>query len=296
MPALTPRLASGLRRLGAPAALALAALAALAPGARADDARKAQVITFGAIAARTVDAPPFDLAARASSGLPLTFEVVGGPAALDGKRVHLAGAPGLVIVRATQAGNAAFLPAVLEVTFEVRPLPRAPVIVSQPVGGPAEIGGQLTLSVSVSGEPQPKLQWRKDGVAITGAVEPTLSVAGASLSDAGAYDVIATNPSGSASSESARVTVVKRRQSISFQPPGPSVAGQPISLNASASSGLPVQFEVVSGQAILSGQVLTSPGGAVTVRATQPGDAVYDAATAVVQTIYVNPSQGQAVP
>ncbi len=298
MAAMTSSLPAGFRRLGLPAGLmcALAALAAFPAGARAQDSRRKQEITFGAIAARTVDAPPFEVAARASSGLPLSLEIAGGPAALDGRKLKLTGEPGLVIVRASQEGNAEFLPAVAEVVFEVLPRPRAPVIVSQPAGMRAEIGEPFTLSVSASGEPEPALQWRKDGAAIAGAVQRSLSIPAASPSDSGAYDVVATNASGSAVSERARVAVVKRRQSISFQPAGPGVAGQPVSLNASATSGLSVQYEIVSGQAILNGTVLTSPGGAVTVRALQAGDASYEAAMPVTQTIFVGPAPGQLVP
>ena len=64
----------------------------------------------------------------------------------------------------------------------------------------------------------------------------------------------------------------------------------PITLNASASSGLPVSFELVEGPATLSGNVLTLTGeeGQVKVKATQPGDGVeWQPATPVSRTFYV---------
>jgi hypothetical protein len=67
----------------------------------------------------------------------------------------------------------------------------------------------------------------------------------------------------------------------------------PYSLNATASSGLPVSF-AVTGPASLSGTTLTLTGaGIVTVIASQTGNANYAAATAVTQSITVNSSQSQ---
>jgi Immunoglobulin I-set domain len=276
----------------------LAALAVLAPGAAAQDGPKKQEIVFQEIPAHTVGDAPFDIVARATSGLPPTLEVVSGPAVLDGKKLSLTGAPGLVIVRASQEGNDAFLPAhAAERAFTVRPRPSAPEILAGPVAAEVEIGDAATLAAQASGEPAPALQWRRNGVPITGATGRTLTIPTAALSDAGSYDVVATNASGSATSAPARVAVVKRSQSISFQSASSSVApGQQVSLNASASSGLPVRFEVVSGAGILSGPALTSQGGTVVVRASQPGDGVYAAAMPVTQTFTFTASLGQRPP
>lgn len=267
-------------------AVPLAALALLAAlPAAAQDGRRKQEIIFPEIAPRTVDAPPFAIAVRSTSGLPVTLEVVTGPAILDKKVLRLTGEPGLVLIRATQPGDATFAPAIpASRGFEVRPRPYPPAIITQPAGASVEIGDPFTLSVNVRGEPAPSVQWRKDGVPLTDATARTLSFAAASASDSGIYDVVASNPSGTVTSERARVTVAKRHQSIMFMPGGPAVPGQEITLAASASSGLPVQFEVVSGVASLNGATLTSQGGTVVVRALQPGDSTFDAAVPAVQT------------
>jgi len=265
---------------------ALAALAALAPHARADDSRKKQEILFTEMAPRTVDDPPFFLVAKATSKLPVAFEIIAGPAVLDGRKITLTGVPGLVIIRASQEGNAAFEPAVdAERVLVVRPRPVAPRITSQPEAASVAIGEPVTLAVRVSGEPEPALQWRKDGNAVVGAEARALSIPAASLSDAGTYDVVASNSAGEATSMRVRVSVAKRRQTITFQAPGITVAGQPVSLNAFASSGLPVQFDIVSGVATLSAGVLTSQMGTVTVEATQPGNSSFEPATPVLQTL-----------
>jgi hypothetical protein len=288
-----------LLRAGVAAVAAAALLSALSPRAAAQDARRKQEIEFGELPARTVDDAPFEITAKATSGLPVAFELISGPAVLDGKKLTLTGRPGLVIVRASQGGDSRFLPAVpAERAFTVHPRPSAPEILSQPAGIRAEIGDLVVLSVGVTGEPAPALQWLKDGIPVTGATDSKLTIAPAALSDSGEYSAVASNASGTATSGRARVAVVKRRQTITFQGPPIATAGQPVALNASASSGLPVRFEVVSGSAIVNGAVLTAQwAGTVSVQASQPGNDTYDAAAPVTQTFPVNaPPVGQQPP
>lgn len=270
---------------------AVSALVAFAPCAAAQDLRTKQEIVFGEIAARTVGDAPFDIAAKATSGLPVTLAVVAGPAVLDGKSLRLTGEPGLVIVRASQAGNAAFQPARdAERAFAVRPRPSAPAFRSQPAGSNVGVGEPLMLAVEVVGEPAPELQWRRDAIPILGANAPRLSIAMAGFTDSGSYDVIAKNASGEARSAPARVVVGKHRQTISFQGSTTAVAGQPVQLSANASSGLPVEFQIVSGVAFLNGNTLTSQGGEVVIQATQQGNVTYEAAPPVTQTYLFNPA------
>ena len=68
------------------------------------------------------------------------------------------------------------------------------------------------------------------------------------------------------------------------------VYGDPITLEASATSGLPVTFEVIQGPATIDGNVLTLTGeeGLVKVRASQPGDGTeWQPAPAVNRSFYV---------
>jgi hypothetical protein len=104
--------------------------------------------------------------------------------------------------------------------------------------------------------------------------------------------------SGDASGTAATVTVTLNRpltvlanftgklaQTISFPPPAYQSAGTSFTLAATATSGLPVAFTVVSGPATWSTGLLTITGaGAVTVAATQSGDATYLAAPPVIRT------------
>lgn len=257
-----------------------------APDTPAPDTRKKQEILFPEVQTRTVEDPPFTVAVRASSGLPVTLELVAGPAVLDKKNLRLTGEPGLVILKATQAGDDAFQPApTLERAFTVLPRPTAPVFVGQPEGAYAQVGDTLSLAVRVEGEPKPELQWRRDGIPVVGANGPTLLIPSAALSNSGTYDVLASNAKGRVASARARVTVVRRRQMITFQAPQTFVPGQGVSLQASSSSGLPVHLEVVSGSATLNGDVLYPTSATVIVQATQPGDSLFDAAQPVSQTL-----------
>ncbi len=82
-----------------------------------------------------------------------------------------------------------------------------PVITTQPVGGAATPGGPFTLSVGVSGDPAPTLQWYRDGNRIDGATGATFQIASVSAATTGSYTVKATNPAGSVTSVEAVVTL-----------------------------------------------------------------------------------------
>ena len=81
----------------------------------------------------------------------------------------------------------------------------------------------------------------------------------------------------------------KSDQTISFGPLSDQTYGaSPISLDATASSGDPVAFRIVSGPATLAGDVLTVTGtGSVVVEASQAGDSHYNAAPVVDESFTV---------
>ncbi len=78
-------------------------------------------------------------------------------------------------------------------------------------------------------------------------------------------------------------------QTITFAaPPDVPFGAAPITLNATSSSGLAVVFEVVAGEASVSGNQLTLLGtGTVTIRATQPGNASWLPAEPVLRSFTV---------
>ncbi len=69
-----------------------------------------QTIAFGPLSRQVFGDAPFALSASASSGLPVSFSVLSGPAVVSGNIVTLTGA-GLVVLRASQSGNATNAPA-----------------------------------------------------------------------------------------------------------------------------------------------------------------------------------------
>ncbi|MBI5768497.1 MAG: immunoglobulin domain-containing protein [Verrucomicrobia bacterium] len=91
----------------------------------------------------------------------------------------------------------------------------APQITVQPSGGTLAVGGSLTVSVAAVGTVPFTYQWRRDGVALTGATNATLTIGNAQTYDRGDYTVVVTNALGSATSSAARVNVVPRVVSYS---------------------------------------------------------------------------------
>lgn len=79
-------------------------------------------------------------------------------------------------------------------------------------------------------------------------------------------------------------------QAIAFPPiPNKLTTSEPFTIEATATSGLPVSFAIISGPATIDGNLITLSGdtGLVTVEATQPGGGQYNAATPVRQRFMV---------
>jgi len=70
-----------------------------------------QAISFPQIANHLTTDPPFAIEATATSGLPVEFEILSGPATINGNLITLTGAQGEVTVKATQPGNGTYNPA-----------------------------------------------------------------------------------------------------------------------------------------------------------------------------------------
>ncbi len=83
--------------------------------------KRSQVINFEAISDKIITESGFELNVSATSGLPVTLEVISGNASLNGKKV-IFGSIGFVTIRASQAGNNVYHPAEpVERTFYVAP-------------------------------------------------------------------------------------------------------------------------------------------------------------------------------
>ncbi|MFI5335262.1 MAG: immunoglobulin domain-containing protein [Opitutales bacterium] len=166
-----------------------------------------------------------------------------------------------------------------------------PSITSQPASQSVTVGGSVSFAVSATGSGGISWQWYKDTVAIPGATAATYGIGTVLLTDAGSYTAVATNSTGSATTNAAVLTVNRAAQTITFaQPPDLAFTLAAVPLIATCDSGLVVTFTVDSGPAVLNGTNLTLTGaGAVTVRASQAGNGTYAAATDVVRTFNVTP-------
>jgi len=83
-------------------------------------------------------------------------------------------------------------------------------------------------------------------------------------------------------------TVGGAPQTISFELPASGVRGGTLPLKATATSGLPVAFQIISGSArIDSGSLVLPDAGEVVVRASQPGDSNYAPASPVDRRVQV---------
>lgn len=70
-----------------------------------------QAIAFAPIPNKLNNEPPFAIEATATSGLPVFFNILSGPATVEANIITLTGAPGLVEVEATQPGGGQYNPA-----------------------------------------------------------------------------------------------------------------------------------------------------------------------------------------
>ena len=112
-------------------------------------ANQNQTITFPAIASHTFGDPAITLNAAASSGLPVTFGVVSGPATLTSSNVLTLNGAGTVTVQASQPGNSAYNPAAsTNVSFTVALANQAITFAPIPTKSPTDAPFALTATTS----------------------------------------------------------------------------------------------------------------------------------------------------
>jgi len=148
-----------------------------------------------------------------------------------------------------------------------------------------------TISFTVSGTPKGSAFTNGSGVA---------TISGVSLSgiDAGSYPAgVAASFAGDgsyvSSSGTNTLTVNKASQTITFGSlPNKTASDPPFTVNATASSGLPVSF-AAAGQCTVSGNTVTiTAAGSCTISASQAGDSNYNAALDVPQTFSIAATSG----
>ena len=121
----------------------------------------------------------------------------------------------------------------------------APAITRHPQPLTLAQGGSGSLSVEATGTPTLAYQWFKDGAALTGQTNATLTLTNAQATDAGIYGVRVTNPAGNAFSNAATVTVSVpvRAPLITTQPLSQTaIAGTTARFSVAATSTAPVAY------------------------------------------------------
>lgn len=120
---------------------------------------------------------------------------------------------------------------------------KKPEIIKHPVSLITRVGGMATFTVTATGSPTLTYQWKKGDTNIIGANFATFTINPVSLSNAGDYNVIVSNPAGSAVSNFATLSVGV----------APTIITQPSSVNVIINNN--TEFNVVaSGTEVLTYQ------------------------------------------
>jgi alpha-tubulin suppressor-like RCC1 family protein len=251
--------------------------------------RLTQSVNFSSLLGKRVDDVPFTLNATANSGLSVSYTNSNtAVATVSGNIVTITGI-GSTTITAIQDGNSVYLPATnVSQTLTVAGIP--PSITNQPASVIINATSNVTFSVTAAGTPSPAYNWRTNGTAISGATNASLTLNNVQTNQAGNYTVVITNGWGSVTSSVATLTVNRLAQTIAFGSLSPRrVDATPFTLTATANSGLSVNYTSSSTSvATVSGSTVTIAGiGSTTITAIQSGNAIYQPATNVVQTLTV---------
>ncbi|AEV97065.1 hypothetical protein A4D02_18145 [Niastella koreensis] len=242
--------------------------------------RKIQTITFDHINDTTYGIDPIALVASASSQMPVRFEVGSGPASIEDSILTITGA-GTITVRAIQDGDDSYFPDTVEQTFIVS---KAMQTVSfDPVETKTFGDGTFDLSASSDAGLPVTFELVSGPVTINGA---TVTINGAGVATIRAVQAGDENYEPAFSEQT--FIINKAAQTISFAAIPPTNSTDSVQLTATASSGLPINYSIVSGPGIINNNTLTFTGeGNVAVRASQPGNENYLSADSVDQTVLV---------
>jgi hypothetical protein len=249
--------------------------------------RASQTITFAPPASPvTYGVSPISLSAAVPSGLAVSFSVSSGSCSVSGSTLTVTGA-GTCVVAANQGGSTNYL--------------AAPTVSHSIVVNAAVLTVIANNSSRSYGAANPAFTQSYSGFVngdtssvLTGA--PSLTTTATSASAPGSYSITAAVGTLMASNYTfgfvnGTLTVTAATQTIGFTAlASPVTYGvSPISLSATASSGLAVAFSVSSGPCTVSGSTLTLTGaGTCVVAANQSGNADYTAAAAVLQSLVIN--------
>ncbi len=246
----------------------------------------AQTITFPNPGPKNLTQSPVTVAPTASSGLPVTLSsTTAAVCSVDGYVITLLAA-GTCSITATQPGNLTYRPAnPITRTFAVSQATQT-ITFTNP-GNKTMAQSPVTVAPTAS-----------SGLPVTLASTTTaicsVSAFTVTLLGPGTCTLTATQPGDAAYRPANPVTrsftVSKVNQTITFvKPPNATLLDSPVTVAPTASSGMPVTLaSTTPAVCSVSGfEISLLVTGTCTIRATQPGDAVYAAATAVTRSFTV---------
>ncbi len=122
----------------------------------------------------------------------------------------------------------------------------SPVITQHPRSEIAQPGSVVSFSVSVIGGSSFNFQWRKNGLAIVGATNSTLTLSGVTAADVGNYDVQVSNALGLVTSSTAQLSIASGNVApvITAQPVSrTALVGGSVTLSVSATGAPAVSYQ-----------------------------------------------------
>lgn len=129
--------------------------------------------------------------------------------------------------------------------LRLAPAGSGPAISVEPRDAAGRTGATVSLAVKAEGPGVLRYQWYKAGEPVSGATEPTLTLAGAVAADSGSYSVVVSNASGQVVSRVATVRVADRIDPVIVEQPlsGTFLPGQPVALQVVAEGTGPLSYE-----------------------------------------------------
>ncbi len=243
-----------------------------------------QTISFTEIPDKTLQDEFVVLEATATSGLPVSFEIVSGLATISNDSLYILGA-GEIEVVASQDGNDDYEPAPdVSQTFTVSKLTQ-------------EITFDEILDKTYGDENFELNATSTSGLDITFQVLygplTILNTSTVQINGVGEAKIVAHQDGNSTYAEADTVsrifTINKADQSLQFDEIADQVySDEPITLSATSTSGLPVSYTVLSGSAqVKDGELTITGAGTISVQASQSGNGFYNPAESIVRTFEI---------
>jgi hypothetical protein len=241
-------------------------------------------LVFAAIPAESYGNPPFTVSASSASSGTVTYTLVSGPVTVSSTGTVVITGTGSVVIEASQVASGNYTAATTSTSFTVNSQAQTISFANpgtQTVATPLIVSATATSGLNV---------------AFTSATPGVCTVSGTSVSlIASGTCTIDANQAGNgdfaaATTVAQTFTVNGEAQTITFGNPGTQTAGTPITLSATASSGLTVTFgSATPGVCSVSGTSVTLlASGTCTIDANQVGNSTYAPATMVPQSFTVN--------